>query len=399
MAGISTINNTPNYLAIQQNQNLLNSFNKQSTGKQINTAADNPSGYAIATSLQVQAAGVNAATQNIQDAFNATQVASSAIQQISQISSQLRDLAVQGVNDFLSPTDRAALQAQANQLVQQANTIAQSVSFNGVQLINGSHAGAQAGTPATATVTNNDVVAQGGNVITQVAAANPNFQNANGAAQGFGGTATTNSTIQVQVVAGPNGTAQAVASVVDNQTGQVVQSGPVAAGGTITGFENVNIKVGNITAQDIGTTATIQIAQAVAPNTQNNALQVSNNANEGAITNVNLPGVSTSTLQISNINLGSSLSSTNAIGQLDNAISTLGNDQAQLGAQQVALQQQTKNNGLYANNLTASQSSIQDLNYGNETTNSTLAQIQSQITLGLISHNNVFAGSVLGLFQ
>lgn len=400
MAGISTINNTPNYLAIQQNQNLLNQFNKQSTGKRINTAADDASGYAIATSLQVQAAGVNAATQNIQNAFNATNVASGALQQVSQIASQLQNLAIQGVNDFLSPTDRAALQTQANQLVAQANTIAQSVNFNGVPLLNGSHAGAQAGSPATATVTNNDALVQGGgNVITQVAAANPNFQNANGAAQGFGGNATTNSTIQISVVAGNNGQAEAVAKVVDNATGNVITSGPVGAGGTITGFENVNIQVGNITQADIGQTATVQIQQAIAPNTQNNALQVQNNANEGALTSVNLPGVSSSTLQISNINLSSSLNATNAIGQLNNAIATLGTAQANLGAQQVALQHQINSNGLYANNLTASQSSIEDLNYGQSTTTSTLAQIQQQITLGLISHNNVLAGGVLGLFQ
>ncbi|HVA27853.1 MAG TPA: flagellin [Candidatus Baltobacteraceae bacterium] len=399
MASITALNAGSN-LAIGRTQaNLLDTSNKLSTGKRINTAADDPSGYAIATGLAVQAASTDAATQNVQNAFNASQVAAGALQQVSGILSQLNTLAIQGSNDFLSSTDRAALQTQANQLVAQANTIAQSVNFNGQPLLNGSVAGPQAGTPAAATVTNNDALVQGtGGVVAQVTAANANFQNPNGAAQGFGGNATTNATIQIQIV-NNNGQAQAVATVYNNGTGQTATSAPVSAGGTISGFENLNIKVGNITTADVGQTATIQVSQATPPNTQNSALTVQSGSGEGATTNVAIPGVSSSQLQISNINLSSSLSSTNAQGQIANAIQTLGTSQANLGAQQVALQNQVNNNDIYANNLTASQSSIQDLNYGQATTAQTLNQLQSQINVALTAHNNVLAGAVLGLFR
>lgn len=398
MASIAPLNGQP-LIELGRSQSALNTgFTQLSTGKRIKGAADDPSGYAIATALAVQAASVNSASDNVQTAFNASNVASGALQQISDIATQLRSLAVKGVNDFLSPSDRADLQAEANQLVQQANTVAQSVSFNGVSLLNGSHAGPQAGTPATATVTNNDAVANGGNVIAQVAAANPNFQSSNGAAQGFGGNATTDSTIQIQIV-NNNGVASAVAKVVDNQTGQTVISGPVAAGGTISGFENVDIKVGNISLNDVGTTATVQIAQNVPANTQNNALQVQSGSAEGAQTNVSFPGVSSSQLRISNIDLSTSLSSTNAIGQLDNAIVTVGGSLANLGAQQVALQHQVANNNIVSNNLTASSSSIADANVGQTLTSTTLQQLRSQITTGLIANNNVLAGAVLGLFR
>lgn len=395
---ISALNAATN-LEIQKTQTtLLAGANKLSTGKNINSAVDNPSGYAIATGLAVQAAATNAATQNVQTAFNASQVAAGGVSQVSGILSQLNGLAIQASNDFLSPTDRAALQTSANQLVAQANTVAQSANFNGIPLLNGSIAGPQAGTPAVARVTNNDALVSGGNVITQVAAANPNFQNPNGPAQGFGGNATTNSTIQVQII-NNNGQVEAVAKVVDNATGQILTSAPVGAGGTITGFENVNIKVGNITAQDVGQTATVQIAQATPANTQNSALTVQAGANEGNTTNVAAPGVSSAQLQISNINLSTTLNATNAQGQITNAIQTLGLAQTQLGAQQVALQNQANNNQIYANNLTASQSSIQDLNYGQATSAQTLTQLQSQINVALTAHNNVLAGAVLGLFQ
>jgi flagellin len=398
MASISTVNAQPIYQLEQTQKTLGTELNRQSTGLRVNSAADDPSGYAIATGLAVQAAAFDASAQNVQNAFNASQVASGAISQISGLTSQLRDLAVQGVNDFLSPTDRAALQTQANQLVAQINTISQSVNFNGVQLLNGSASGPQPATPAAATVTNNDALLQGGNVITQVTAANPNFQNSNGTAQGFGGNATTNSTIQIQVV-NDNGQAAAVATVVDNATGQKVTSGPVAAGGTISGFENVNIQVGNITTADVGQTATIQIQQANAGTTQNNALTVQSGANEGATTQVSIPSTSSQQLQVSNINLSSSLDATNAIGQLDNAITSLGTIASNLGAQQVALQNAANANQINSLNLKASQSSIQDLNVGESVTNSTLAALRSQLNTAVVAQNNQVAGLVLGLFK
>ena len=398
MASITSLNNSLINQTGQTQESLLKQFNQLSTGKRVNSAADDASGYAIATSLNTQAAAASASSENIQDAYNATSVAQGALQQLTGVLQTARNLAVQGVNSFLSPADRADLQAQTNQLVQQANTIAQSVNFNGQQLLNGALAGPQAGTPAVAKVTANDIVQNGGTVITQVAAANANFQKPPaGAAQGFGGTSTTNSTIAIQVV-NNNGQAAAVATVRDNATGQTVTSAPVAAGGTISGVENVNIKVGNISLADVGQTATVQIAQATPANSQNSALTVQSGANEGQTTNVAVPGVNSSTLQINNLNLGSSLGATQAIGQIDNALNSLTTSQAKLGAQQAALQAASQANDTYANNLTTAASNITDENYGPGVTQSTLSQLQQQIQFALQAKNNVNASAVLGLF-
>ena len=195
-----------------------------------------------------------------------------------------------------------------------------------------------------------------------------------------------------------NGQAAAVATVRDNATGQTVTSAPVAAGGTISGVENVNIKVGNISLADVGQTATVQIAQATPANSQNSALTVQSGSNEGQTTNVAIPGTNSTTLQINNLNLGSSLGATQAIGQIDNALSSLTTSQAQLGAQQVALQTAAAANDTYANNLTSAASNITDENYGQGVTQSTLSQLQQSIQFALQAKNNVNASAVLGLF-
>lgn len=397
MASIQSLAGTTLNQVSNTQESLLQQFQQLSSGKRITSAAVDPAGYAIATSLATQAAAASTAADNIQTAYNATNVAQGALQQLTGILQNVQNLAVQGVDSFLSPADRADLQATSNQLIQQANTIASQVNFNGINLTNGSLAGVQGGTSAVATVTNNDIVQQGGGIVAQVSAANANFNAVPaGAAQGFGGTSTTNSTIQVQVV-NNNGQAAAVATVLDNATGQTATSGPVAAGGTISGFENVNIKVGNISLADVGQTATVQIAQAT-PASNSGVLTLQSGASEGNTTNVTIPGVSSSTLQINNINLGSSLSSTQAIGQIQNALNSLTTAQAQLGAQQVALQNAAQAANVYANNLTAAQSNIADENVYQGASSSALTAIQNQVQLALLAKQNTNAAAVLGLF-
>lgn len=399
MASITSLNGPSLNQIDQTQQSLLQQFQQLTSGKRVNSAADDASGYAIATNLNTQAAAASTASENIQNVYNATNVAQGALSQLNGVLQNLNNLAITGVNSFLSPADRADLQTQANQLVQQANTIAQSVNFNGQQLLNGQFAGTQAGTPTTSKVTNNDIVQQGGGIVTSVTAANGNYnQVPTGAAQGFGGTSTTNSTIQIQVV-NNNGQAAAVATVLNNATGQTATSAPVGAGGTISGFQNVNVNIGNISLADVGQTATIQIQQATPPNAQNSALTVQSGSNEGATTNVNIPGVNSNTLQISNIDLSSNLSSTQAIGQVQNALQTLTTQEAQLGAQQISLQNAAQTNDVYSNNLTSAASNITDENYGTGVTQSTLSQLQQQIQFALQAKNNVNASAVLGLFS
>ncbi|HEY1975617.1 MAG TPA: flagellin [Candidatus Baltobacteraceae bacterium] len=383
----------------QSQQALQTALTRESTGKRLNSAIDGPSQYAIATSLQTQVAAFNAASQNVQTAFNATDVATQALDQTTSILSQLRTLAVAGVNDFLSPTDRAALQTQANQLVAQANTIAQTTNFNGAPLLSGQFAGPNAGSAAQANAVTNAPLGQGGQLVAQISAANANFQNPNGPAQGFGGVSTQNSTIQIQIVAGPNGQAVATVTAVDSATGQqITLPGQFNPGATVSGLENVNIKLGDFTSGDIGQVATIQVQQAVPANTQNSALQVQSGASEGNVTNVTYGNASAAALQIADVNLSTSANATNAIGQLDHAIAQLGQTQTALGSQQAALQYQVQANDATANNLQTAESNLADANIGVENTNATLSSLQQQLTLAVLAQRNTQSAAVLTLF-
>ena len=150
MPGIGGLSIANNLLAnsvslnLNRNQNALQAaVTKLSSGLRINTAADDPSGLAIAESLQAQVNGFDQAVRNVQDATNAATVAEGALQTTTDILQRIRTLAVQGASDITSVSDKQNLQAEVQQLLLEVNRISQNTSFNGQQLLDGSHAGFQ----------------------------------------------------------------------------------------------------------------------------------------------------------------------------------------------------------------------------------------------------------------
>jgi flagellin len=146
-----------------QNQSLLQlsshqsslqkSFQQLSSGSAIDSAADNPSGLAIFQSLEAQVGGTDQGTSNVTDALNALNTAEGANSSQADALQQLNVLSIQASNDFLSTSDRANLQTEANQITQQMNTTASQTNFNGQPLEQGQSYAVQAGATEGNTVT------------------------------------------------------------------------------------------------------------------------------------------------------------------------------------------------------------------------------------------------------
>ncbi|HEY1975402.1 MAG TPA: flagellin, partial [Candidatus Baltobacteraceae bacterium] len=123
-------------LNLDYNQKQLqNTVTQLSSGLRINSAADDPSGNAIATNLQTQVDGFNQATQNVQNANNAAQVALGALTSTTNILQRIRSLAVEAASDINSNNDRLNLQTEVTQLLLEVNRIAQNTNFNGAPLL------------------------------------------------------------------------------------------------------------------------------------------------------------------------------------------------------------------------------------------------------------------------
>jgi flagellin len=406
MPGIGGLSIANNLLAnsaslnLNRNQGLLGkAVTSLSSGLRINTAADDPSGLAIAESLQAQVNGFDQASRNVQDATNAAQVAEGALQTTTDILQRVRTLAVEGASDIVSDSDRANLQSEVKQLLLEVNRISQNTNFNGQALLDGSHAGFQQQINANAVITSNSNLAVGGQLVTSVAIT-PTAAT----------TTTMDGTIEVQV-AQITSTQQGLrvsffssAAGVGTVATVITISGGVAAGPF--SVDGVTLNFGAAGTLDVGITTFVKVSQYVSAqsNPTAPAFNFQSGAAEGATIQVGFIDTSTSSLRISNVNLVgntgfSSLASEDAIGQIDNALQTILGQRAQLGSVIVRLQEDSNNNNIASVNLQASESAIRDLNVGAMTTQYTKLQILVQVGTSVLAQSNQNAQSVISLFR
>ncbi|HLI96719.1 MAG TPA: flagellin [Candidatus Baltobacteraceae bacterium] len=108
-------------------------------------------------------------------------------------------------------------------------------------------------------------------------------------------------------------------------------------------------------------------------------------------------------LRISNINVANTsagvLAAEDAVGQVDNALNTLLQQRAQLGAVIVRLNEDANNDNVASVNLHASESGIRDLNVGQATTEFTKLQVLVEVGTSVLAQSNNNANSVLALFR
>jgi flagellin len=413
MSGIGGLSIANNLLANQANLNLNRNqqalgtaVDRLSSGLRINTAADDPSGLAIAESLQAQVNGFDQGAQNVQDATNAAQVAEGALSTTTDILQRIRTLAVEGASDITSTNDRTNLQDEVQQLLLEVNRISQNTNFNGQNLLDGSHSGFQQEVDVNAVVTSNADLAGGGTLIdpTQIsfAATASNATVADG-------------TIEVQVAQLNSSTQGLIVSFFNSSANTVAVSTITLTAGSAaaaTVVDGITIGFGVAGTLDVGVTSFLKISQfvAAASNPNSPAFNFQSGASEGATIQVGFIDTSTSSLRIANVNLigpagnagtfpNGSLAAEDSIGQIDNALQSVLAQRAQLGATIVRLQEDQSNDNTASVNLTASESAIRDLDVGAETTEYTKDQILVQVGTSVLAQANQNAQSVVSLFR
>jgi flagellin len=117
---------------------LSTSLQRLSSGLRINSAKDDAAGLAISDRMSSQIRGMTQATRNANDGVSMAQTAEGALSSSGDILQRVRELAVQSSNASNSASDRQALQTEVTQLGSELNRIAQTTSFNGQQLLDGS---------------------------------------------------------------------------------------------------------------------------------------------------------------------------------------------------------------------------------------------------------------------
>lgn len=117
---------------------LATSMQRLSSGLRINSAKDDAAGLAISDRMTTQVRGLTVAARNANDGISLAQTAEGALSSVTNNLQRIRELAIQARNATNSAEDRAALNAEVQQLKAEITRIAEQTSFNGTKLLDGS---------------------------------------------------------------------------------------------------------------------------------------------------------------------------------------------------------------------------------------------------------------------
>lgn len=137
----SILSNAPSLLAqrnLSKTQGALsNSIAKLSSGQRIRTAADDAAGLGVSSRLQADIRGLGQAERNANDGISMIQIAEGAMNEQQGILTRLRELAVQASNGALGDNERAFLDTERTELVEEIDRLSDSTEFNGFAMLGG----------------------------------------------------------------------------------------------------------------------------------------------------------------------------------------------------------------------------------------------------------------------
>ncbi|NVK24688.1 MAG: flagellin [Gammaproteobacteria bacterium] len=138
-----TVNSNPASINAQNKlsgatNGLNTSMQRLASGLRINSAKDDAAGMQISNRLTSQINGLNVAVRNANDGISMAQTAEGALQESTNILQRMRDLAVQSSNATNTTVDRKAIQEEVVQLKSELNRIADTTTFGGQKLLDGS---------------------------------------------------------------------------------------------------------------------------------------------------------------------------------------------------------------------------------------------------------------------
>ncbi|KML20294.1 MULTISPECIES: flagellin [Burkholderia] len=386
------INSNINSLVAQQNLNgsqnaLSQAITRLSSGKRINSAADDAAGLAISTRMQTQINGLNQGVSNANDGVSMIQTASSALSSLTNSLQRIRQLAVQASTGTMSSTDQAALQQEVAQQIQEVNRIASQTTYNGTNILNGNagivsfQVGANVGQTISLDLSQSMSAAQIGGGLVQKG---QTVGTVTGLSLDSGGAYTTAAAAVTVTAINVLSDGKGGYTFTDQNGGAISQTyaqsvfGTNATGGT-------GAAVGTLTLQTSATSVGGASMSAAALTAATNAVAQINAVNKNA---------TVSALDISTVS-GANV----AMVSIDNALQTVNNVQAQLGAAQnrftaIATAQQAE-----STDLSSAQSQITDANFAQETANMSKNQVLQQAGISVLAQANSLPQQVLKLLQ
>lgn len=427
---------------------LNTSLERLSSGLRINSARDDAAGLAISERFTSQIRGLEQAARNANDGISLAQTAEGALSEISNNLQRIRELSVQSANATNSSSDRAALQAEVGELLEEIDRVAEETDFNGVSLLDGSfdsqlfQVGANSGQTISIDEINSARTSTLGQTVeasvsgtfdpagnvsgltingeTVADSANAGELADNIEAVTTGVQVEVTNAVDTQTLSAVGGTAEATSFELNGTT---IDLGTLAANTSAADVASAAAQaieaagIANISATSNGADliitgengANIEIASstgAAAPAdgvvggdieiTSANAIEVG-----GTVTNSGLTAAttlaSTSGTFLTDVNISSVEGATAAIDSVDASLDSINASRAELGAIQNRFESVVTSLQITSDNLSDSRSRIQDADFAAETAELTRATILQQAGTTVLAQANALPNNVLAL--
>ncbi|HBC3887926.1 flagellin [Vibrio parahaemolyticus] len=339
---------------------LNQSMERLSSGKRINSAKDDAAGLQISNRLQSQMRGLDVAVRNANDGISIMQTAEGAMNEVTNIMQRMRDLSLQSANGSNSQAERTALQEEVTALNDELNRIAETTSFGGRKLLNGTFGkssfqiGAASGEAVQIELKSmrTDGLEMGGFSYVAQGRADSDWQvkeNANDLTMSFTNRSGETEKIQINAKAGDD--IEELATYINGQTDKVTAS--------------VNEK------------GQLQIFMAG----EETAGTISFSGDLASELGMSLKGYDA----VNNLNITTVGGAQQAVAVLDTAMKFVDSQRAELGAYQNRFNHAINNLDNIHENLAASNSRIQDTDYAKETTQMVKQQILQQVSTTILA--------------
>jgi flagellin len=405
----STINTNIVSLNAQRNlgtsqASLATSMQRLSSGLRVNSAKDDAAGLAISERMNTQVRGLTVGARNSNDGISLAQTAEGALGKVGDMLQRMRELAVQAGNATNSAADRAALQAEVQQLTDEIDRVAKQTTFNGTKILDGTFSGAvfQVGANSGDNITVGaltDTTAEG---LSKIAYA---FDHATGlqASTVTDLTAiTSTSALQIQ-----DGTttwdlgAIKEASSGTERLGQMIEAiNRKSADTGVTAYLSAQSD-GSFTVDLMSSkldSAGDSIDMTLIGFTANNFAYAA--AVVGASgTNVDATDTSTNALGIDTLSVSTQAGAWVALKKIDAALDQVNSARAGLGALQSRFESSVSNIQIQVENLAAARGRIVDADFAVETSNLARTQILQQAGTAMVAQANQLPQQVLTLLQ
>lgn len=433
MSAISTLN------TLNKNSSALSkSLQKVSSGMKINSAADDASGYAISERMRVQIRGLDQSNQNTQNGTSMMKVAEGAVSSTVDILKTLKEKVINAANDTNTDADRATIQKELDQSIDQINDNA-NVTYNGKYLVDGSKSAKVTQTTTAMTNESLNSTTAWDTALTSMTDRNGNKLNIN-------------STYSISVSFVHEGTTYTTSTQIGtNSLSSLLEKSAVGGGSKVKISEYLKTSgSGNAIGKDIagdtvytadrGNALTLTAAKSGVAgqvsgvtfsvmNTQgaeqksinavldnfsesiraqnksdDNAisLQVGTKANQSikvGLTDMRAEALGLQSSTGTTIQIGTQKQANAAINVLDNAVQKALDQQTTIGAVQSRLSYTSSNLTTASENVQSSESTIRDADMAKEMTEYTKNNVLLQAAQSMLAQANQSSSSVLSLLQ